>query len=484
MKITTTLVIILCFIGNVIAQTAYTIETLPDPKDSGYGYVSNPDKIIDEETVVEINAILTRLEASTTIQIAVAVVNSIGNEVPAEFRTKLLRKWGVGQKDNNNGLLVLMVIDQRRVEFEVGYGLEGIITDIMSVRIQQEYMIPHAKEGDYSAALLAGIVQLDKILTDPQYRDEVYANSLSSSGTMAWWRDKVAEQSIWIFGGIYALILFISLKGRKNAISKTPDYVKNNYSESYAKFKIAAVNMGIPAAFITWQELAGSIRIFELAAFIYGFAMLLTIEKRLRLNRYITKDGVDKEPQATYSVFAKSYSRGWGVANFIFPFPFAFMSMATKSKMNALRNTPPQADNGKAMVKMDEKTDDGFLNAFQLKEEELKSVDYDVWIDNPTNQVKIYRFENYGSKYKACPSCGTKAYLMIKNETLVSPTYESSGTGQKTYKCKACNHVNKTTYSIAKLERSSSSGSSGSGGGGGSSWGGGSSGGGGGGSSW
>ena len=74
---------------------------------------------------------------------------------------------------------------------------------------------------------------------------------------------------------------------------------------------------------------------------------------------------------------------------------------------------------------------------------------------------------------------------MTKNETLVSPTYDSSGKGQKTYTCKACNHVKKETYTIAKLTRSSSSGSGGSGGGGGgSSWGGGSSGGGGGGSSW
>jgi uncharacterized protein len=171
-------------------------------------------------------------------------------------------------------------------------------------------------------------------------------------------------------------------------------------------------------------------------------------------------------------------------ATIFFPLPFVLYNLFNKGRMGKLRNTPPIANSGKAMVKMDEKDDDGFLKAFQIKEEELRSVDYDVWIENATHQVKIYRFENYNSRYKPCPNCQSITFLMTKNETLVSPSYTSSGTGQKTYTCKACNHIKKETYTIAKLTKSSSSGSGGSGGGGGSSWGGGSSGGGGGGSSW
>ena len=84
-------------------QTVYTVETIPDPKQTGGGYVSNPDGVIDASTVQNINAVLTALEDSTTIQVAVVVVNSIGDEVPGDFRTKLFRHWGIGQEDNNNG---------------------------------------------------------------------------------------------------------------------------------------------------------------------------------------------------------------------------------------------------------------------------------------------------------------------------------------------------------------------------------------------
>jgi len=475
--------ILLIGVGNLFAQTVYTLETIPDPKNSSGGYVSNPDNIINSSTVETINAVLRRLEDATTIQVAVVVVNSIGVKVPAQFRTELFRYWGIGQKDNNNGLLILLVMDQRRMEFEVGYGLEGILTDIMCVRIQQTHMVPLAKVGDYSEAVLAGVIQINKILVDPQYRDEVYAESLSNSRPMSWWKDTVATQALWIFAGIYGLIALVVFRGRNSAIKDAPSYVKNNFSDAYAKAKFAILNLAAPVGFIAWQEIAGNLRIFEFAAFIYGLLLVLLLEKRLRLDKYILKEGVNLEPQAKYSLLAKSHSKGWIAADIFFPIPFIFYALFNKSRLKALRSTAPIADNGVAMVIMSEKDDDGFLEAFQLKEELLRSVDYDVWIDEPTKQVKIYRFQNYASKFKQCPSCTAVAYLMTKNETLVSPSYTSSGTGQKTYTCKACNHINTTTYNIAKLTQSSSSGSSGSGGGG-SSWGGGSSGGGGGGSSW
>lgn len=108
------------------AQNAYTVESLPDPKKSApYGYVSNPDHVLDAGTVDNINTILGSLEDSTSVQVAVAVVNSIGDAVPREFATELFRYWGIGQAENNNGLLILLVMDQRRMEFRSGLWPRG-----------------------------------------------------------------------------------------------------------------------------------------------------------------------------------------------------------------------------------------------------------------------------------------------------------------------------------------------------------------------
>jgi uncharacterized protein len=479
------LILVFCFTSGVFAQTVHTVESIPNPKQTYNGYVSNPDNILDASTVGRVNAVLQQLEDSTTIQVAVAVVNSIGDEVPADFRTKLFRAWGVGQPGIDNGLLVLVVMDQRRFEFEVGYGLEGIITDIMSVRIQQTYMVPLAKEGKMNEAILAGVMQINQILIDPQYRSEVYADSLSNENTK-WFRHPVSNTALIIFASIYAIILAAIKGGRKSFLQKAPAYVKNHFSQSYDMGKLAVLNIGVPVVFYANEVFGGSLRVFEMAIFVYLFIMVLLLEKRLRVNRYINKESTGKEPQEVYNLFAKSHSEGWIMADIFFPLPFLLYSLINKGKMKSLRNIAPVSDRGVPMTKMAEKEDDGFLKAFQIKEEALRSVDYDVWIDEPTKQVKIYRFENFYSKYKTCPNCKSKSYLMSKNETLVSPSYTSTGTGQKTYTCKACNHVKKETYTIAKLTKSSSSGSGGGygGGGGGGSFGGGSSGGGGGGSSW
>ena len=82
-------------------QTVYTVETIPNPKLNGNGYISNPDSIISATFVDSINTILRTIEDSTTVQIAIAVVNSIGDADSYAFRLKLANYWGVGQADKD-----------------------------------------------------------------------------------------------------------------------------------------------------------------------------------------------------------------------------------------------------------------------------------------------------------------------------------------------------------------------------------------------
>lgn len=472
------------FTFNLFAQTVYTVESIPNPKSLNGGLVSNPDNVLSEGAVSTINQLLLGLENSTTAQVAVAVVNSIGDAVPGDFRTKLFRHWGIGQKENNNGLLILLVMDQRRMEFEVGYGLEGMLTDAVCKRIQEEYMVPLAKEGRIDDCVLAGVNEVIKILNDPMYREEVLAESLNDYGYKPWWREDSSIIGIIIFGLGYLLTAIGVFANRKKSLKTAPAYVKNNVEEGYMKTKFFALNLGIPAAFITWQELVGSVRIVEAGVFIYGFILVLLVEKRFRINKYIFKETTNKLPQETYNLLSKSHSKGWLASTIFFPLPFIFYGFFNRKRMKELRDAPPLSADGTANLnKLNEITDDSFLEAFQLTEEKLRSVDYDVWKHPITNEIKIFRYENYFSKYTTCPKCTSKAYLMTKNETISSPTYESSGTGRKTYVCSSCNYTQQSTYTIPKRTRSSSSGSGSSGGGGGS-FGGGSSGGGGAGSSW
>lgn len=466
------------------AQNAYTVESLPDPKKSApYGYVSNPDHVLDAGTVDNINTILGSLEDSTSVQVAVAVVNSIGDAVPREFATELFRYWGIGQAENNNGLLILLVMDQRRMEFEVGYGLEGILTDGICKRIQVEYMVPRAKEGDYNAAVTDGVTEVSRILLNPNYRQEVYAGT-ADSVARPFFRRNIFLPFVYFVCFVYVTVLIIAWNTSAKNIKKKPIYVQHFFNPGYNNIKNSLIGVALPAAFLGSQIAAGNLRILEFWLFVYLFATVLLVEKRFRLNSYIIRetDKLPDEPYKTYNYLSRSHSKGWLATVFLFPLPFLLYWIWHRVQMRRLRNTPPiDAFSGLPMHKLSEKADNAFLEAFQLAEEKLKSVDYDVWKSDVNDNIEIIRYENFYSKYKTCANCGGKTFSLEKNEIVQSATYTSSGLGKKIYSCKHCAHREEKTYTIPKKVASSSSSS---GGGGGSSWGGGSSGGGGGGSSW
>jgi uncharacterized protein len=153
--------ILWCFTSG---QTFYTVETLPNPKHNNNGYVSNPDTILTAKWVDSLNTVLRTIEDSTTVQIAIAVVHSIGDADSYAFRIALANYWGVGQADKDNGLLFLIVLDKKRIELAVGYGLETVFPDSLCLKIIMENMVPLAKDKKYGESLMAGVQQIQLYL--------------------------------------------------------------------------------------------------------------------------------------------------------------------------------------------------------------------------------------------------------------------------------------------------------------------------------
>ena len=109
-------------------------------------------------------------------------VESIGEQDLESFSNELFARWGIGQKENNNGVLVLFVLDQRKIRFEVGYGMEGILPDAVCKRIQSQYMLPAFRQGDYDLGMVQGINRMCSIIENPGNREEVYANATVEEG--------------------------------------------------------------------------------------------------------------------------------------------------------------------------------------------------------------------------------------------------------------------------------------------------------------
>ena len=103
-----------------------------------------------EEHIVEIG---NQLHAETTAQVVVVTVPSIGQEEIFTYSLALARDWGIGDAALNNGCLIFLSIEDRQSYVQVGYGLEGRLTDGRTGSLQDDYLIPYLKEGDYDGGV-------------------------------------------------------------------------------------------------------------------------------------------------------------------------------------------------------------------------------------------------------------------------------------------------------------------------------------------
>lgn len=163
-------------------------------------YVSDPTSILSPAATDTIDAILGRLEKSTGIETAVVMLPSIGENDIFDFSTSLFRKWGIGKKKSDNGLLILFVMDQHKVRFATGYGIEGTMTDAMSKRIQMQYMVPAFKQSDWNKGMVDGVRATAKVL-DGSMEPEA-TDSDTDTGDILF--------SIGIIVGVILLAMFVS----------------------------------------------------------------------------------------------------------------------------------------------------------------------------------------------------------------------------------------------------------------------------------
>lgn len=158
MKRFISITIFLCLLISLQAQEVYTTKNIPKVHlQDKTKYVCNPAGILSQEACSEIDRMLYELEQKTGIETVVAVLPSIGDADCFDFSHQLLNEWGVGKKEKNNGLVILLVTDQRCVQFYTGYGLEGDLPDAICKRIQTKYMIPYLKDGNWNEGMVAGV---------------------------------------------------------------------------------------------------------------------------------------------------------------------------------------------------------------------------------------------------------------------------------------------------------------------------------------
>ena len=129
-------------------------------------FVSNPDGILSRDAVMRLDSICYSLKERGIAEVVVVAVDNIKSGDVFSFSQQLFTSWGVGDGELDNGLGILLVKDMREVRFHTGYGLEGVLPDATCVQIQQDYMLPSFRDGDYSKGMVLGVEAVDGLLTN------------------------------------------------------------------------------------------------------------------------------------------------------------------------------------------------------------------------------------------------------------------------------------------------------------------------------
>jgi uncharacterized protein len=121
------------------------------------GRVVDNAEILKPDTRKRLAEALRQHEQKTTNQIAVLTVTTLRGNSVEEYAVRVFEQWKLGQKGKDNGVLVVVAPQDRRMRIEVGYGLEGVLPDATAARIIRNVMTPRFKEGDYGGGIIQGV---------------------------------------------------------------------------------------------------------------------------------------------------------------------------------------------------------------------------------------------------------------------------------------------------------------------------------------
>lgn len=143
---------------------------LPEPTRDFYA--NDFANVLDSEVETHILNVSSQVGAQTGAQVVVVTVDSLDGMAVEDYSLQLGRAWGIGNQEKNSGVLMLVAVNDRKSRIEVGYGLEGALPDGKTGRIQDDYMLPYFKDGDYSSGVKNGF---DAVITEicAEYNIEV-----------------------------------------------------------------------------------------------------------------------------------------------------------------------------------------------------------------------------------------------------------------------------------------------------------------------
>ena len=184
---------LLLVVGGALPALAQTFPALT-------GRVVDDAGLLDPAAEGALAQKLADFERTSTDQVVVATIPDLEGYDIADYANRLARQWAIGQKDKDNGVVLLVARDDRKVRIEVGYGLEGTLTDALSQLIIQNDILPAFKAGDFPGGIVRGTDNILEVLAGNA--DEMQAraekNRQWSGSDIAGWLFPLLFLGVWI----------------------------------------------------------------------------------------------------------------------------------------------------------------------------------------------------------------------------------------------------------------------------------------------
>lgn len=191
------LAVLILSIGLVLPLVAQTAADMPKLE----GRVNDFANLLDVSQKSILDKMLADFEAAKGSQVVVAIVPTTGDYVIEEYSIELAEAWKIGRADVDDGVILVVAVNDRKLRIEVGYGLEGVLTDALCKRIIENVIVPQFRSGDYFGGIKAGLEVILSAIEGEELPPVVQESKNDSSDAM------------FVFGFIVAIVVGLIICG-------------------------------------------------------------------------------------------------------------------------------------------------------------------------------------------------------------------------------------------------------------------------------
>lgn len=485
MRRTCLIMLLMCLSITMMAQREWTVKTVPNTRlQSNDIHVSAPDDFLSDSIEMTINTALCAIRDKADVFLV--TLASIGDAEPKPFATELLNYWGIGDKNTDNGVLLLFVEDQHALEFETGYGTEEILTDARCQQIFTKTIVPFFRNGDYEGGLCAGVADIVEMYNGeiPAGLTTTLPSNYDSNGS-----DESDDFSTLFM--VFALVMFampcvgffywLSKRKKETRLDSELyqsseesgttyiDYSKTAWSGSPWEGKgcLGALTLGFSIYVIVFIVIIFMpFRFYGLEEenhldWVAGVTLFLYLTwVCFRQNHLVLKkaDTLAKQlikPKEIYETAFKHTANK--IAMWMAPWLGVVYYKILKSRIE--HSSEFQCPTcGQSMSRH---------GGFQLPEShecetKIKALKFTPYRCQNGHEFVMKEKGSLYDEYQTCSKCGAYTLKLTKSETLVKADYSHDGKKEEVYECQHCGNTLTKTVLIPKLVHysSSSSGSS------------------------